>query len=99
MNKKEVKAWIKEHKCLFIGVGVGTVCIAGAIIGIKFIPKRDIGIVGKENAKLIDEQIFTVLAPKLEDMLLHESGDFGVGFDLILDNGIKKTVDVIVKES
>ena len=112
MNKKEVKAWIKEHKGLLIGIGVGTVCVAGTIIGIKCIPKKSgkflptvikdsdcLRKLGKENAKIIDEQVYCVLAPNLEDLLLHGSGDCSLTQDFMLDNGIRKLVEVTVKES
>lgn len=117
MNKKEVKAWIEEHKGLLIGIGVGTVCVAGTIIGVKCIPKKlsgtaDIegakllaslsescGKFDNKNARIIDEQVFTVLAPQIEDALIFGSGGTKITQDYMLDNGIRKLVEVTVKES
>ena len=78
MKKEEIKEWVKEHKTILIGAGL---VAGGAVLTVlvtkKFschhsnytlIPKPELSGFEK-NAKLIDEEVFTDLAPHIEDAL------------------------------
>ena len=84
MKKEEIKEWVKEHKTILIETGL---VVGGAVLTVlvtkKFschhsnytlVPKPELSDFEK-NAKLIDEEVFTDLAPNIETAVLNKDLD------------------------
>ena len=109
MKKEEVKKWVKEHEGTLIQVGFIFGGAVLTVVGVKIfnahnshysVVKRPELSEFEKNANLIDEAVFTDLAPNIEKALLNKGVDkvvlersYGLDEEELLSKFVTVTVE------